>query len=306
MDGASIAPESIETLTTGTSHGQRDNSAGATLNCRHTARSRLFVVPSPQQLSVWSRSGAKRVFDCGCVAIALPVLIPILLAVAAGVCLTSPGPVLFLQKRVGRRGRVFTIAKFRTMLHQADMRYHAVSTTENQPFTLVGPFLRRWKLDELPQVFNVLLGHMSLVGPRPKIPEHEKVEVPCRPGITGAATVAFAREEAMLERIPSRQLDDFYHSVILPTKRELDTEYMGRATFASDLRLILSSVLRRWDTSLAEQLLDPLVDPLVDPLGSEDPSRSLNRKDAPHDRHDHDDQHALLSREPASLRTGTR
>ena len=300
MDGASIATETIETSTTGTSPGQRKKLPGATLNRRY--RSRLFVVPSPQQLSVWSRSGAKRFFDCSCVALALPVLVPVLLAVAAGVSLTSPGPVLFLQKRVGRLGQVFTIAKFRTMLHEADVRYNAVSTTENQPFTLVGPFLRRWKLDELPQVFNVLLGHMSLVGPRPKIPEHEKVEVPCRPGITGAATVAFAREEAMLERVPSHQLDDFYHSVILPTKRELDAEYMGRATFASDLRLIVTSILRRWDTSLAEQLLNPL----VDPLESEDMSRSLNRKGAHHDHHDHDDQHALLSPEPASLRTGTR
>jgi lipopolysaccharide/colanic/teichoic acid biosynthesis glycosyltransferase len=304
VDGASIAPESIETSTAGTSHGQRNKSADDAVKRRPTARSRLFVVPSPQQLSGWSRCGTKRVFDCGCVALALPVLIPLLLAVAAGVCLTSPGPVLFLQKRIGRRGRVFTIAKFRTMRHDADVRYHAVSTTENQPFTIVGPFLRRWKLDELPQVFNVLLGHMSLVGPRPKIPEHEKVEVPCRPGITGAATVAFAREDAMLERVPSQQLDNFYHSAILPAKRELDADYMARATFASDLRLILNSVLRRWDTSLAEQLLnplvDPLVDPIVDPLEAEDSPYALSRKGA------HDDQHSLFVHEQASLRTGTR
>jgi lipopolysaccharide/colanic/teichoic acid biosynthesis glycosyltransferase len=292
VDGASLAPENIETSTTGTSEGQRNNLAGAVLNRRTIARSRLFVVPSPQQLSGWSQSGAKRVFDCGCIALTLPILIPLLLAVAAGVCLTSPGPVLFLQKRVGRRGSIFTIAKFRTMLHEADVRYHAVSTTENQPFTLVGPFLRRWKLDELPQVFNVLLGHMSLVGPRPKIPEHEKVEVPCRPGITGAATVAFAREEAMLERVPSQQLDGFYHSVILPAKRKLDAEYMGSATFTSDVRLILNSILRRWDTSPAEQLLDP--------IEAEDSSLAHSHKGA------HDDQQSLLVREPASLRTGTR
>lgn len=294
MDGASIAPESTETSTIETSIGWSNNPAGATLNRRTTARSRLFVVPSSQQLSVWSHSCAKRFFDCGCVAIALPVLIPILLAVAAGVCFTSSGPVLFLQKRVGRRGRVFTIVKFRTMLHQADARYNAVSTTENQPFTPIGPFLRRWKLDELPQVFNVLVGHMSLVGPRPKIPEHEKVEVSCRPGITGAATVAFAREEAMFEQIPSHQLDGFYHSVILPIKRNLDAEYMAGATFASDLRLIVNSLLRRWDTSLAEQLLDP--------VEAEETSRLHSRKGA---HHDQGDQHALLVHKSASLRTGT-
>lgn len=218
----------------------------------------LFVLTrrSPEVLSPWSQSAAKRVFDCLCVLLALPLLLPLLLLVALAVRCTSEGPVLFLQKRVGAHGRIFTILKFRTMLHDADARYHAVTTDNNQPFTSIGPFLRRWKLDELPQVFNVLAGHMSLVGPRPKMPEHVAVDLSCRPGITGSATVAFAREETILDRIPRHHLETYYHTVVLPAKRSLDAEYMARATFFSDLKLIVNSVLRRWDGSVIASLLD--------------------------------------------------
>ena len=82
-----------------------------------------------------------------------------------------PGSVLFLQKRMGRHGQTFTILKFRTMLDATDKKRHAVTTNDNQQFTSVGPFLRRWKLDKLPQLLNVLWGNMRLVSPRPKMPE---------------------------------------------------------------------------------------------------------------------------------------
>lgn len=218
----------------------------------------LFLVPkrTPEELSPWSRSMAKRLFDCSCVFLALPLLLPMLLVIALAVRITSSGPVLFLQKRVGCHGRNFTILKFRTMIHDADARYHAVTTADNQPFTSIGPFLRRWKFDELPQIFNVLLGHMSLVGPRPKMPEHVKLDLPCRPGITGAATIAFAREETVLDRVPKHSLDAYYHRVVLPTKRKLDAEYMAQATFLSDLKLIVNSVLRRWDGTVTDSLLE--------------------------------------------------
>jgi lipopolysaccharide/colanic/teichoic acid biosynthesis glycosyltransferase len=156
---------------------------------------------------------------------------------------------------MGRHGRIFTILKFRTMIHSSHRAHLPVTTSGNQLFTPVGPFLRRWKLDELPQLLNVLVGHMSLVGPRPKLPEHAISDLPCRAGITGAATIAFAREEASLDRVPKRQLDFFYHSVVLPAKHRLDAEYMAHATFLSDLKLIVDSVLRRWDSSVMEDLL---------------------------------------------------
>jgi lipopolysaccharide/colanic/teichoic acid biosynthesis glycosyltransferase len=225
---------------------------------RRTGDQRLFLVESGKfdEPSAWSQSVLKRVFDCSCVLLAMPLLFPVLAVIAVAVRLTSAGPVLFLQRRVGAHGRTFTILKFRTILHNIDASYHPVTTADNQPFTPVGPLLRRWKLDELPQVFNVLMGHMSLVGPRPKMPQHVIEDLRCRPGITGAATIAFAREEAILDRVPKHYLEAYYHSVVLPTKRRLDAEYMARATCASDLKLILDSMLRRWDNSFADSLLE--------------------------------------------------
>lgn len=208
-----------------------------------------------KSLSPWSRSLAKRSFDIACVVLALPVLLPVCLLLALAVRITSRGPVLFLQERMGRHGSTFTILKFRTMIHDTDTAHHAVTTANNQRFTPVGPYLRRYKLDELPQLLNVLVGHMSLVGPRPKMPEHATVHFPCRPGVTGAATCAFAREEQLLARIPRHTLNDYYHNVVLPAKSELDADYMARATFRSDLKLIMNSVLRRWDDREAEIFL---------------------------------------------------
>ncbi len=207
------------------------------------------------RLSPWSRSTAKRVFDCACVVLAAPVLIPLSLFVAAAVRLTSRGPVFFLQERMGRHGKPFTIVKFRTMVHVADKAHHPITTSDNQRFTLLGPFLRRWKLDELPQLANVLFGDMSLVGPRPKMREHVIFDLQCRPGITGMATSIFACEESVFVRLPKNRLDAYYHSVVLPAKRKLDAEYMAQATFLSDLRLLVNSVLRRFDTSILEDLI---------------------------------------------------
>jgi len=217
------------------------------------ARSLPFLVV--RHLSPWSHSRGKRFFDCVCVLPVLPFLLPLLLAIALAVRMTSSGPALFRQKRVGQHGRAFTILKFRTMLLATDKAHHAVTTAGNQRFTPIGPFLRRWKLDELPQLLNVLWGDMSLVGPRPKLPEHVISHLPCRPGITGAATIAFAREEALLDRVPRHHLDAYYHAVVLPAKRRLDAEYMAKATFLSDLKMIVNSVLRRWDNSILEGLL---------------------------------------------------
>jgi lipopolysaccharide/colanic/teichoic acid biosynthesis glycosyltransferase len=216
-------------------------------------RSSIHLVRS--RVSAWSRSGAKRLFDCACIIPVTPLLIPFFLLIGLAVRLTSSGPVLFMQKRMGRSGRTFTIVKFRTLEHCEHRSHHSVTTADNQRFTPVGPFLRRWKLDELPQLWNVLKGDMSLVGARPKLPEHQIVELQCRPGITGAATLAFAREENFLARLPKHDLNDYYCEKILPAKHQIDIEYMARATFLSDFKLLVDTVLRRWDTSVMEGLL---------------------------------------------------
>jgi lipopolysaccharide/colanic/teichoic acid biosynthesis glycosyltransferase len=208
-----------------------------------------------ERVSAWSRSRMKRFFDCACILPVAPLLIPLFLFIALAVRLTSRGPVLFLQKRMGRHGRTFTIVKFRTLEHRVDRAHQSVTTADNQRFTPVGPFLRRWKLDELPQLWNVLNGDMSLVGARPKLPEHQIGELQCRPGITGKATIAFAREESFLSRLPKQILDEYYRERILPVKHQLDVDYMSRATFWSDFKLLVDTVLRRWDTSVMEEIM---------------------------------------------------
>jgi lipopolysaccharide/colanic/teichoic acid biosynthesis glycosyltransferase len=214
-----------------------------------------------ERVSVWSRSSAKRFFDCACILPLTPVLVPLFMVIGLAVRLTSSGPVLFMQKRMGRNGRTFTIVKFRTLEHCENRTHHSVTTTDNQRFTPVGPFLRRWKLDELPQLWNVLKGDMSLVGARPKLPEHQIGKLRCRPGITGAATIAFAREENYLARLPKHNLDEYYHERILPAKHQIDIEYMARATFLSDLRLLFDTVLRRWDTTIMENVMSDVLLP---------------------------------------------
>jgi lipopolysaccharide/colanic/teichoic acid biosynthesis glycosyltransferase len=163
--------------------------------------------------------------------------------------------VLFLQKRIGRGGRTFTIFKFRTMIHLGDEARHPISTRDAQRFTRAGRFLRFWKLDELPQLANVLIGHMSLVGPRPKVPEHVNDYLECRPGITGMASVAFAQEETILLRVPADRLDEYFQHVVLPAKWQMDAEYAERATLLLDIGLLMKSVLRRWETPAAQELL---------------------------------------------------
>lgn len=199
-------------------------------------------------LSSWSRSPFKRIFDCLGVVASLPLLIPVLLLVGAAVRLTSRGPVIFRQKRVGRGGRLFTIFKFRSLCDGPE------GASGSRHFTAIGRRMRRWKLDELPQLLNVLLGDMSLVGPRPKMPEYEVESPPCRPGITGGATIVFAREDDLLGRVARLQAANCYRTVIMPAKQRLDTQYMARATFLSDVKLLVLTVLRRWDTDALQAL----------------------------------------------------
>jgi len=211
---------------------------------------------SDEALSNWSRSSAKRFFDVVCVVASLPVVLPLLFLVGLAVRCTSRGPVLFRQDRMGMAGRTFRIMKFRTMVYRRAVTGSFVTTSSDRRFTPIGPFLRRWKLDELPQLLHVLSGRMSLVGPRPKVPEHEPEGLCCRPGVTGAATLAFAREEQALDRVPRELLDEYYCSVVLPVKRQLDAEYMCRATFWSDLALVCNSLLGQWDSRRMRAALD--------------------------------------------------
>jgi lipopolysaccharide/colanic/teichoic acid biosynthesis glycosyltransferase len=140
-------------------------------------------------------------------------------------------------------------------VHENSCERPLITSSTNQEFTPIGPYLRRWKLDELPQIFNVLGGEMSLVGPRPKLREHQSSCLVCRPGITGFATLIFASEESIFSGLSDKRLRDVHHRIVLPLKEQLDHEYLLRATFASDLQLILKSIFRIWDVCEARDIL---------------------------------------------------
>lgn len=189
----------------------------------------------------------KRLFDIVCSALGLLLLAPLLLLIALWIRLDSPGPVLFRQTRVGRHGAPFTIHKFRTMRTAPGS---AITVGEDPRITRSGRWLRSSKLDEIPQLWDVLRGAMSLVGPRPELPEYvalypvdlrEEV-LAVRPGITDPASLAFSHEAELLAAAADPERE--YREVILPAKLRLSADYAARASLATDLTLILRTLSR--------------------------------------------------------------
>jgi lipopolysaccharide/colanic/teichoic acid biosynthesis glycosyltransferase len=200
----------------------------------------------------YARSG-KRMFDIAAAALGLLVLSPLLVVLSGLIRLKSRGPVLFLQERVGQGGGTFRIVKFRTMKDQLGSQVESssdciagalITSAEDPRITSVGRVLRRFKLDELPQLWNVLRGDMSLVGPRPEVPHYvasysasQCRVLTVRPGITDPASVAYRHEEDLLAGKPDP--DSYYRQVILPDKLRLNLEYLDKISFFSDLSLML-------------------------------------------------------------------
>lgn len=194
--------------------------------------------------SAWVASRTRRLFEWAVALIALAGLLPVLALCWLLVRCTSRGPAFFRQRRMGRNGREFELYKFRSMRCETYENGPSHTVHNDLRITRVGALLRRYKLDELPQFWNVLKGDMSLVGPRPKLPHHEVLHMPYRPGLTGNATLAFRHEEQMLLEVPSQELDHFYESVVKPIKADLDVCYMERATFVSDVRVLAHTMVR--------------------------------------------------------------
>jgi lipopolysaccharide/colanic/teichoic acid biosynthesis glycosyltransferase len=192
--------------------------------------------------SQWVVSATRRCFDGVIAAIALLALLPVIFLIMLLVSVSSPGPVFFRQRRAGRNREEFTLYKFRSMVVE-NSPGPGITVSGDPRITPIGALLRRYKLDELPQFWNVLKGNMSLVGPRPKLPHHEALDLPYRPGITGMATLSFRSEEEILSGLPCHQLDPFYEMCIKPRKAMLDLEYMRRATFGTDMKLLWRTVM---------------------------------------------------------------
>jgi len=198
--------------------------------------------------------GLKRLLDIIISGAGLIILLPFMILVILAICFSSKGPVFFTQPRVGRDGEIFKLIKFRTMKVGAE-KEGSITTASDSRVTQIGRWLRRFKLDEYPQLWNVFIGNMSLVGPRPDVPGYAdrlkgraRAILSLRPGITGPATLYFRNEEELLDRAedPKRYND----RVIYPAKVALNLEYLERWTFSRDIGYILITVFPFLDSFL--------------------------------------------------------
>jgi len=189
----------------------------------------------------------KRLFDLGLAATMLAVVWPVLLVAAVLIKLDSAGPVFFRGVRVGRHGRSFRIFKFRTMVANADKMGGPSTAADDPRITRMGRFIRRFNLDELPQLLNVLKGEMSIVGPRPEVPqyvamftEEEKRILTVRPGITDWATLWIGNEGKWLEG--SDDPEKVYLEKLWPEKHRLQLEYVRRQSLWVDCQIMLKTL----------------------------------------------------------------
>jgi lipopolysaccharide/colanic/teichoic acid biosynthesis glycosyltransferase len=188
---------------------------------------------------------ARRCFDILVSGLGLIVLSPLLLAFALIVVMDSRGPSLFRQPRLGKDAHIFTLYKFRTMVADSGSA-PAITLHRDARVTRAGRWLRRFDLDELPTLFNVLIGDMSIVGPRPETPDflssytdEQRRVFSVRPGLTDPATLRF-RDEA--KRLLGPDAERVYRTEILPHKLAVSLDYLARRNFASDLRVVLETV----------------------------------------------------------------
>jgi lipopolysaccharide/colanic/teichoic acid biosynthesis glycosyltransferase len=208
------------------------------------------MTASEDRAAPWCDSWQRRVFDLCCACGLFVASLPLLVAAAIAVKVSSPGPIFFRQRRKGRNGVDFTLLKLRTMIQAAPNDGPRVTRPGDHRLTSVGRVLRRWKIDELPQLLNVIKGDMSMVGPRPEVPAYwEHIRSTCqvvlsvRPGVTGPASLAFRDEQSLFTACPTEDIEVFYTSNILPQKIALDAEYLRRASFLADCGLLLRTVI---------------------------------------------------------------
>ena len=189
----------------------------------------------------------KFIFDRGASLFGLIFLFPVLIIVGILICIKMPGgPIIFKQRRVGQYGRLFTMYKFRSMTvaHSGS----SVSVKGESRITPLGAVLRKYKLDELPELWNVLIGDMSFVGPRPDVPGYaDKLDgedrrmLLLKPGITGPASLKYRNEEELLAKQENPQ--EYNDKVLFPDKVRLNIEYLDNWSFSNDIKFIIYTVL---------------------------------------------------------------
>lgn len=215
------------------------------------------------RVSKWVNSRTRRLIDLSVASSVLFFFAIPMAVIAIVIRLTSEGDAIFSQMRVGMYGAPFRIYKFRSMTDSPE-KHHGPGLTRSgdQRVTPVGRFLRRFKLDELPQFYNIWRGDMSIVGPRPKLPRYAGLgNMPYRPGITGLASIIFRREEEILHAIGPKDMDRFYAETIKPLKVRLDVCYMCKATLISDLSVIgctfISCIVANYVPYARVRVIDP-------------------------------------------------
>jgi len=191
----------------------------------------------------------KRIFDVIASFTGLIILSPVFLIIFLAILITMGWPIFYRQARVGRAGENFKIIKFRSMVKDAERRGAWLTADGDSRITPVGRFLRRSKLDELPQLINIFLGEMSFVGPRPEVPQYVKLYnneqmrvLSVRPGLTDPASIAYRDEEIVLARFDDAE--KAYIEEIMPAKLKLNLAYMQKATFLTDIGLIFETIVR--------------------------------------------------------------
>jgi lipopolysaccharide/colanic/teichoic acid biosynthesis glycosyltransferase len=204
----------------------------------------------------------KRLFDIAAAAIGLGLCLPLLALIAVAIKCDSAGPILFRQIRVGRGGRTFQIMKFRTMHVTAEGRGSHITADGDPRITRCGAGLRALKFDELPQLFNVLAGDMSLVGPRPETPDLMAHYSPgqradllsIRPGVTDYASIALRNEGMLLAR--ASDPDRFYRESLMPLKHQLCRRYLAEFGFRSDVKIIVATLAALFSRQPPRSLLE--------------------------------------------------
>ena len=199
----------------------------------------------------------KYIFDRVTALVGLLFLWPVLLIVAILIKIQMPGPVLFIQERVGKDGKLFRCHKFRSMI--VEHTGSSVSVAGESRITPLGAKLRKYKLDELPELWDVLIGNMSFVGPRPDVPGYadklqgdDRIILSLRPGITGPATLKYRNEEEILATVDNPQ--HYNDTVIYPDKVRINRFYAEHYSFAKDLQIIVCTVFGKKMTYNNEQI----------------------------------------------------